>query len=80
MTSEKDPFPLLYPAIDCFNHRLGAKVTWTMDHGDFTLILEEGIEKGSQIFNNYAPKGNEERKFSLEDSNYMALILIVQQF
>jgi hypothetical protein len=61
MTKSKDEsFPLLYPVIDYFNHRFGAKVVWNMEKGDFFLTLEEPVKSGEQIFNNYAPKGNEE--------------------
>jgi hypothetical protein len=58
--SQDESFPLLYPVIDCFNHRFGAKVLWNMEKGDFFLKLEEPVKAGEQIFNNYAPKGNEE--------------------
>ena len=57
MTEE---FSLLYPVIDIFNHRFGAKVVWGLDKGDFTLAITESARRGDQIFNNYAPKGNEE--------------------
>jgi hypothetical protein len=55
-----EEFSLLYPVIDIFNHRFGAKVVWDLDKGDFTLAITESARKGEQIFNNYAPKGNEE--------------------
>lgn len=59
-TSNKDPFPILYPVIDCFNHRFGEKVSWNIDHGTFSLVLAESVANGRQVFNNYAPKSNEE--------------------
>jgi len=59
-----EPFPLLYPVIDIFNHRTGAKVVWDFQGGNYSLGLTEGIAEGEQIFNNYAPKGNEEREFT----------------
>ena len=69
MTEE---FSLLYPVIDIFNHRFGAKVVWDFDKGDFTLAITESARKGDQVFNNYAPKGNEELLmgygFSLENN------------
>ena len=58
--SEGESFSLLYPVIDYFNHRFGEKVAWNMEKGDFSLVLASGVEAGEQIFNNYAPKGNEE--------------------
>jgi len=56
-------FSLLYPIVDIFNHVFGAKVVWHLGNGDFTLAITESVKKGDQIFNNYAPKGNEERRF-----------------
>lgn len=63
-TSEntKSSFPVLYPVLDIFNHRLGTKVGWQFHKGDFNLCLEERVEQGMQVFNNYSPKGNEDRK------------------
>ncbi|RSM02075.1 hypothetical protein CEP52_008207 [Fusarium oligoseptatum] len=53
-------FPVLYPMLDIFNHNLGTKVSWKFHSGDFSLCLEEKVEQGEQIFNNYSPKGNED--------------------
>ncbi|KAF1991816.1 SET domain-containing protein [Aulographum hederae CBS 113979] len=53
-------FSILYPVIDLFNHRTGAKVVWDFSNGNFSLGLTEAYATGDQIFNNYAPKGNEE--------------------
>ena len=70
--SVTEDFSLLYPVIDIFNHRFGAKVVWALDKGDFTLAITESSRRGDQIFNNYAPKGNEELLmgygFSLENN------------
>jgi hypothetical protein len=60
--SSSGSFPLLYPMIDMFNHHFRAKVEWQLNGGTFSLCLEEKIEQMQQIFNNYGPKGNEERK------------------
>jgi len=57
-----EPYPFLYPVIDIFNHRTGAKVVWDFQGGDYSLGHTEGVAEGEQIFNNYAPKGNEERE------------------
>lgn len=59
-TSGKESFALLYPMIDSFNHKFGAKVLWNMDKGDFELSTIEPAKAGQEVFNNYAPKGNEE--------------------
>jgi hypothetical protein len=56
-----EQYPLLYPVMDHFNHRFSQKVTWSTGDGNFGLILSSDISAGSQVFNNYAPKGNEER-------------------
>ncbi|RYC61509.1 hypothetical protein CHU98_g4720 [Xylaria longipes] len=56
----KGSFPVLYPVLDIFNHRIGAKVGWQFSKGDYNLYLEEQVEQGQQIFNNYSPKGNED--------------------
>ena len=63
-TSNNGSFPVLYPVIDIFNHRFGAKVEWQLNGGTFSLYLEEKVEQKQQIFNNYAPKGNEERRIT----------------
>jgi hypothetical protein len=55
--------------IDIFNHRTAAKVSWIISAkgdpsgntlGTFSLLLNHKVAKYQQIFNNYAPKGNEE--------------------
>lgn len=58
-----DPFSLLYPVIDIFNHKFGEKAHWSMEKGTFSLILPSGALLGQQIFNNYAPKGNQECRY-----------------
>jgi hypothetical protein len=58
--SQTDSFALLYPVQDSFNHRFGAKVVWHMEKGDFALGTTENVKKGEEVYNNYAPKGNQE--------------------
>jgi hypothetical protein len=70
---ESEPFSLLYPVIDYFNHRFGEKVSWNMDKGDFSLVLESDVDAGTQIFNNYAPKGNEECMYPMKSMIYLFL-------
>jgi hypothetical protein len=60
MPSEPDNFALLYPLVDSFNHRFGSKVIWDMSEGNFALNITQPANKGEEVFNNYAPKGNEE--------------------
>lgn len=52
----------LYPALDSLNHEFGAKVFWFFKGGAFSLSVQKTAEEGEQVFNNYAPKGNEECK------------------
>jgi hypothetical protein len=59
--ASEEPYPLLYPVMDHFNHRFQEKVTWKTGNGTYGLLLSADIAEGDQIFNNYAPKGNEER-------------------
>ena len=56
-------FPVLFPGLDAANHDDHARVEWTYDPGQFSLTLAEsgvGVEAGSEVFNNYGPKGNGE--------------------
>lgn len=46
--------------MDAGNHNPNAKVDWAYDPGRFSLTVSEKVEPGSQIFNNYGPKSNEE--------------------
>lgn len=58
-----DTYPILFPVLDCFNHRFGEQVDWRMDsptEKSFSLNTVASIEAGNQVFNNYAPKANEE--------------------
>lgn len=55
-----DGFSILYPGIDILNHSPEAKVSWDFSSGDFALSTRASVEKGAEVFNNYAPKGNEE--------------------
>jgi hypothetical protein len=64
----KDTYPILFPVVDIFNHLFASKVSWTItapaskDYSGsaFSLALNHSIPRGSQVYNNYAPKGNEE--------------------
>jgi hypothetical protein len=67
--SQAEPFALLYPVLDSFNHRFGAKVVWNIEKGDFALGLTESVKKGDEVYNNYAPKGNQECKHNVIEQN-----------
>jgi hypothetical protein len=55
--------PLLFPVVDILNHSVSAKVEWDFQpHASFSLKLLEGetFTSGQELFNNYAPKQNDE--------------------
>ncbi|GAA5944299.1 hypothetical protein JCM3775_003319 [Rhodotorula graminis] len=65
--------PVLFPGIDMLNHRPTAKVTWSSDvhaevassdgegdKGSLTIVLDEDVPAGEQVFNTYGAKSNEE--------------------
>jgi hypothetical protein len=62
LPNQGQTFSLLYPTLDSLNHKVGARASWFFNDGSFSLSIEESVEKGEQVYNNYAPKGNEERK------------------
>lgn len=55
-------YPILYPVLDIFNHRFREPVSWSLSGvpSGFTLTLRAHIPATHQVFNNYAPKSNEE--------------------
>jgi hypothetical protein len=67
--------PILFPVVDLLNHSGSAKVEWDFQpHALFSLKLLEGhsFQPGQELFNNYAPKQNDELLlgygFCLEDN------------
>lgn len=55
--------PILFPVVDILNHSVSAKVEWDFKPGaSFSLKLLEGesFQPGQELFNNYAPKQNDE--------------------
>jgi hypothetical protein len=55
--------PILFPVVDILNHSVSAKVEWDFQpHTSFSLKLLEGetFTSGQELFNNYAPKQNDE--------------------
>ena len=54
--------PALIPGLDLMNHNPAAKVTWIWGHSECGFSNNEVIRGGLQIWNNYGPKSNEERK------------------
>jgi hypothetical protein len=55
--------PVLFPVVDILNHSVSAKVEWDFQpRTSFSLKLLDGesFEAGQELFNNYAPKQNDE--------------------
>jgi hypothetical protein len=60
---EIDTVPILFPVVDILNHSVTAKVEWDFKpHRSFTLRCLESANftAGEELFNNYAPKQNDE--------------------
>jgi hypothetical protein len=60
---DHETVPILFPVIDILNHSATAKVEWDFNpHTSFSLKLLEGdtFAPGQELFNNYAPKQNDE--------------------
>jgi hypothetical protein len=57
---ELSNFPVLIPLVDVLNHKPFAKVVWEPTSKEFSIFTLETLKSGSQIFNNYGPKPNEE--------------------
>ena len=53
---------VLIPVFDLANHRPDVRVTWEWNHSDCRLKIDERLEAGAEVYNNYGPKSNEERK------------------
>ncbi|KAJ4295347.1 hypothetical protein N0V90_007358 [Kalmusia sp. IMI 367209] len=60
---DEETFPILFPVVDILNHSPTANVEWDFHPlQDFTLKVlgYDGIRPGDELFNNYAPKQNDE--------------------
>lgn len=53
-------YPVLVPGLDSINHARGTPVTWSHDGDAVVLTLDTLVPGGSQVFNNYGAKSNEE--------------------
>ncbi|KAF1944816.1 SET domain-containing protein [Clathrospora elynae] len=70
-----ETIPILFPVIDILNHSVFAKVEWDFQpHQSFALkcLESDTFQPGQELFNNYAPKQNDELLlgygFCLEDN------------
>ncbi|KAK6457394.1 uncharacterized protein RJT20DRAFT_39944 [Scheffersomyces xylosifermentans] len=51
---------MLLPLIDLLNHNPTSKVNWSVSEDKFFNFKSDSLVSGSQLFNNYGMKGNEE--------------------
>ncbi|KAL8711254.1 MAG: hypothetical protein Q9225_007157 [Loekoesia sp. 1 TL-2023] len=58
--SSPDRSPVLLPGLDLLNHNPTAKVTWQWTEEACCIATDVALASGDEIFNNYAPKSNEE--------------------
>jgi len=58
--------PALFPILDMLNHKPHTKITWHPGQSDIGFTGEEFLEKGTEVFNNYGPKPNQQRLCSWE--------------
>lgn len=51
---------MLFPGLDAGNHSNEARVDWTFDPGRFSIRVNDEVQAGEEVFNNYGPKSNGE--------------------
>ncbi|KAI8340519.1 hypothetical protein BC941DRAFT_222159 [Chlamydoabsidia padenii] len=60
---------VLFPLVDSLNHRPNTKITWSRsgdaETGSLTFVAGQSFPAGEQVFNNYGPKSNEERRLDI---------------
>ena len=64
-TPEDKIYSVLVPLVDLSNHRPLTKVEWHITPDAVGLKVIEDVQPGEEINNNYGPKNNEARKFSV---------------
>jgi hypothetical protein len=60
---DRETIPILFPVVDILNHSVSAKVEWDFKaHESFSLrcLESDSLTPGQELFNNYAPKQNDE--------------------
>lgn len=50
----------LLPLLDCCNHEPGTPIVWERSQDGISFRTPVAIKEGSEVFNNYGPKSNEE--------------------
>lgn len=58
-----DTCSVLFPVLDIINHRPKAPVQWISREKDFSFQISDDFPQGSELWNDYGPKGNEEREY-----------------
>ncbi|KAK4543024.1 hypothetical protein LTR36_006022 [Oleoguttula mirabilis] len=80
--SEDLDFPVLFPVQDAPNHRYDAHVDWFFDPGRFSITVEDSVQAGDEVFNNYGSKGNDELLlgygFCIPDSPHDSIMLTLK--
>ncbi|RMZ73850.1 set domain [Pyrenophora seminiperda CCB06] len=78
----RETVPILFPVVDILNHSVSARVEWDFEPSQsFALKCLDGdsFQPGQELFNNYAPKQNDELLlgygFCLEDNPIEQFVL-----
>ena len=79
-SNETTPFPVLIPVFDLANHEPSAKVLWDFTGDCCIFSTDTRVEAGSQVWNNYGPKGNEECESTLNNSALYVIFAYLNQW
>ncbi|KYG48717.1 hypothetical protein M433DRAFT_131898 [Acidomyces richmondensis BFW] len=75
-------FSVLFPGQDAANHNNDAHVDWTFDPGRFSIAVNDQVEAGAEVFNNYGAKSNDELLlgygFCVADNPYDGVLLTLK--
>jgi hypothetical protein len=77
--SEDDDAPALFPLIDSLNHYPITKITWQTGDSALSIVSGGELASGAEVYNNYGPKPNGERMFSISrptSDTYPSLVLM----
>ena len=55
---------MLLPLFDLLNHNPATRIAWLADGARVSFVSEEWVGAGSEVFNNYGARPNEELLFS----------------
>ena len=59
-TVSDQSIPALVPGLDLLNHSPSVRVAWDFSAENYTITTDARLYPGSEIFNSYGPKSNEE--------------------